>query len=298
MAQEKFFKSNNAFFPSGQMLSNQILRDKFIEVVLDPESDDYVPTGINDYIGITIDFETGGLPRADLPISKIGITQIAMNAFRLKDLQMVSRMSFYIYPYNQLPEKKLKKKDAEIDTPSMIYEQEALDFTNISMSKLREQGIDIKEAGDLCLDFINMHILTRGKTGLPSKSQKPFFLGQNIPFDMTFWSQLMEHSKNTKIAPKYLDGMLDYYGNFQPRYVDTLPLARAMLCTDDSVQKYSLSSLCDRLGFPIFDAHDAGADTDATFNVFAYMVGKMRGAGGSITGAAYEQEKERLKFKI
>lgn len=282
-----------------EYLTPQDLRDKYFEKVNDvPE---YKSNGMNDFIGITLDFETGGLPDSTNKVSAIGITQVAMNAFRLKDLQMVARMSAYVYPYKQLPSKKLKKKDSiDIEGESMIYGEKALSTTNITINKLRNEGLSIKEVGDLCIDFIQENIIARSKaTGTPVAKYKPFFLGQNITFDIPFWAQLMERSDNEKISSKLLDGSIDYYGNFQPKYIDTLLLAQSALCHKDNFSKYSLSNVCEHLGFPIFDAHDAGADTDATYNLFAYLASKMRDKNAvGDSDVLFEQEKERLKFKI
>lgn len=260
----------------------------------------YRPTGINEFVGITIDFETGGLPSAKLPFRDIAITQISLNAFRLKDMEMVDRMVMYVYPYHRQPQKKLKKKDEEIKEELMEYSQAALDFTGITMSMLKEHGEDITIVGQKALSFIERNVIARTKTGAPVKQFKPIFLGQNFPFDAQFWAQLMERSGLEKEASKLLSGTEDYWGNFQPTYIDTLQLSRLALCDDENFTAYSLGMVADRLGLPLFDAHDAQADTDATFNVLAYFVSKLRGAGGSALNDAsfFEQEKERLHFKI
>lgn len=259
----------------------------------------YRPTGINEFIGITIDFETGGLPSAKLAFRDIAITQISLNAFRLKDMEMVDRMVMYVYPYYRQPQKKLKKKDEEIREELMEYSQAALDFTGITMSMLKEHGEDIAIVGQKALDFIDRNITGRTKTGAPMKQFKPIFLGQNFPFDAQFWAQLMERSGLEKEASKLLSGTTDYWGNFQPTYIDTLQISRLALCDDENFTAYSLSNVSDKLGLPLFDAHDAQADTDATFNVLAYFTAKMRGGGAAMSDDLFfEQEKERLHFKI
>lgn len=258
------------------------------------------PTGVNDFVGITMDFETGGLPSAKVPFRDIAITQVAVNSFRLSDMEMMDRMVLYVYPYHKIPQKKLKKKEEEIREELMEYSQEALNFTGITMSMLKEKGEDIQVVGRKVLDFINDSVIARTKTGLPIKQYKPIFLGQNFPFDAQFWAQLMERSGLEAEASKIISGTTDYWGNFQPHYIDTLQLSKLAFCHDESFTSYSLGNVANRIGLPLYDAHDAQADTDATYNVLAYYVSKMRGSGGADMGDSsfFEQEKDRLEFKI
>lgn len=247
------------------------------------------PNGINDYTGITIDFETGGLD-----CTKCAITEIALNAFRVKDLKMVDRLCMQIYPYRKKVKRRLKKKGEEEVGEMMEYQDRALEYSNITMEELENNGIDIKEAGDRACQFIERNTFGRGY------KNRPFFLGQNIQFDLGFWAQFMDYSDNTNVASKLLDGNKDYWGNFQPHYLDTIDVAKMIFGNDPNIDKYKLENVAERLGFTMFDAHDAQADTDATFNIYASATSKLRSGSGVVDdGAIYQQEKLRdSKFKI
>ena len=61
-------------------------------------------------------------------------------------------------------------------------------------------------------------------------------VGQNIAFDIGFLQQLMNYAGLAAEFEKTFSGTKDYYGNFQPHYIDTLswdgwllPLIRRLL---------------------------------------------------------------------
>lgn len=266
------------------------------------EAPEYKITDINDYVGIGIDFETGGLnPREN------AITQIALVAYRLKDLAVTEKLSMMVYPYKVKQTKKtsLKKKaegdDDDLDqlTETDIEEQyteRALEYSDITMEQLYNDGIHVKEVAEKSLAFIIRNILKK------SKAHRPFFIGHNIQFDLGFWQQLMNVTGYDKMETKIMSGNKDYYGNFQAHYIDSIDIARAIYAGDKDIDKYKLENLAERMGFPMYDAHDALADTDACTNIYLASAQSLRntiGSGNSSSGSVIiTQEKDRVNFKI
>lgn len=251
------------------------------------KSKEYKATGVNDYVGIGIDFETGGLNCNDNPI-----TQIALVAFRIKDLQVMGKYQALVYPYNKKTAKrKLKKKGEDEGGTLMEYTDRALEYSNITMEQLYEDGEDIQVVGDAAIEFIKKHTLNK------SIKNRPFLIGHNIQFDLGFWQQLMEYSGNVKEEAKVLAGNRDFYGNFQAHYIDSIDIAKAIFANDDKIDKYKLENIAERMGFPMYDAHDAMADTDASVNIYLSSANTLRASGGGSV-LVMEQEKTREKFKI
>lgn len=261
------------------------------------ESVDYSTTEINDYVGIGIDFETGGLQCRDN-----AITQIALVAYRLKDLAVTEKMSLMVYPYKvkQSKSKSLKKKSDDIDNIDQLteldietqYTERALEYSDITIDQLYNEGVHVIEVAERSLAFIARNTLTN-KT-----QQKPFFIGHNIQFDLGFWQQLMNVSGLEKIESKVLDGKKDFYDNFQAHYIDSIDIARATFANNNDIDKYKLENLAERMGFPMYDAHDALADTDACVNIYLSSAHKLRTGGHGAENIVITQEKDRPKFNI
>lgn len=281
-------------------------------------------TGINDYIGFTIDFETGGVPVKNCASNKanpkvnaidnslflkseewdftnIAITEITINCFRVKDLQMVDRLKMQVYPYFRESKVKLKKKDESTETQEyMVYDQKALDVTHISIDELRRDGLDIKEVAQKTIEFMQEHSPFKSpKTGRIPNQWRGIILGQNIQFDLGFLTQLMHRGGLMNELENTVSGTYDYWGNFQPHYLDTLDIAKMRFGDDEYVDKYKLGMIAERLGFGMCDAHDSMADTDATFNIYASCASKLRSDNAvSNDDAIFVQDKDRPHFKI
>lgn len=251
---------------------------------------------------IVLDFETGGLD-----CRKHAITQIAMQAVRIDTWEVIGKYQSYVKPYSKLNEAKKKGKltpknktiEIQFDeggSTNMEYTEKALEYSHISLDNLKKNGQDIMTVARESLDFIKDHTLSSGHQG------KPVIVGQNIPFDIGFFQQLMTYG-GKEMVDEYKDavaGQKDYYGNFQPRYMDTIDIAKLALAHDQNVTSYKLELMCERLGIEIDDAHDADADVTATLNVVIMCSNKMR-YGGEVEGAVSgikKIEKSRIHFKI
>lgn len=244
------------------------------------------------FVGIGLDFETG-----DTDCQNGACTQLAIHATRLDSWEIIDSYVAYFSPYNKKDlggkrKKVLKTKGEQlsIEIP-MVYKQEALDYSGITMDMLRKQGLPLEDIAHETLELVKRCTLSKMKVA------KPFLIGQNITFDVGFLQQLMEYAGTTKEFAKVFAGHTDFYGNFQPHYVDTIDLGRLALAHDPSVVSYNLEIMSEKLGIELDDAHDASADVMATLNVAIALSQRMRnGAGGAVI--SHQSEKTRQHFKI
>ena len=209
------------------------------------------------YVGIGLDFETGGLD-----CRECACTQIALQAVRFDTWQVFDRYQAYIAPYGKqdagLPRRKVLRTRHEQakgqEYVPMKYEQAALDYSAITMEMLRTQGMDMKKVAGEVIAFAKRATLSKGN------QCKPVLVGQNIAFDIGFLQQLVNYAGLAAEFEKTFSGSRDYYGNFQPHYIDTLALGRLAFAADPEVTSYKLELVASRLGVELDDAHDAAAE--------------------------------------
>ena len=244
------------------------------------------------YTAIGLDFETGGLD----PV-RCACTQIALEAIRLDTLEVFDRYAAYIAQYCKqelgAARRKVLRSKHELAqaTERMDYEPRALEYSGITMERLEAQGVDLKEVAGAVLRFAERATLSKGT------QCKPVLIGQNITFDIGFLTQLMSYAGLTKEYEKTFAGKTDFYGNFQPLYLDTILLARLALAADTGVTSYKLELVAERLGIELDDAHDAGADVAATLEIVRVCAARMRNSEGAVTETA-PKEKTRNHFLI
>jgi len=243
----------------------------------------------------TMDFETGGLD-----CQKCACTQIAIHAIRIDTFEVIDRLVLYFYPYKKqdkgVPKKKvLKSKYEEEDAPLLEYNEGAEKATGITMAMLEEKGTDIEEVAEKILDFISTNAALVKK-----KAERPFFIGQNIIFDIGFMQQVMAYTNNEKKFSSLVRGEKDFYGNFQPLYIDTIVLGQLALGNKSDINSWSLELLANRMGIENDDAHDADADVEATTGIARECAIRMRSSGGNEDSGIAEQKKEKSRdhFKI
>ena len=141
------------------------------------------------------------------------------------------------------------------------------------------------------IDFARKHTLCKGVR------YKPVLIGQNIPFDVGFLQQMMAYAGLQKEFAQVFAGTTDFYGNFQPHYLDTIDLARLCLAADPQVTSYKLELVAERLGIELDDAHDADADVTATREVAALCSRRLR-QNGDTDISQQRTPKMRNHFKI
>lgn len=244
------------------------------------------------YTGIGLDFETGSLD-----CTSGACTQLAMQAVRLDTWEQTDRYVQYIAPYEKQDiggarRKVLRNRHEQEERTLMDYQPEALNYSGISMEQLERQGVDLKQVGESVIAFARKNTLSKGHQG------KPILIGQNIPFDIGFLQQLMNYTGQLKEFEKVFAGTKDFYGNFQPHYIDTIFIARMALAHDPSVTSYKLELIAERLGIELDDAHDADADVTATLNIGRVCSGRMRNMESEGNILIQKPEKSRQYFKI
>lgn len=249
---------------------------------------------------IVLDFETGGLL-----CQECAATQISMHAVRLDTFETVDTLNLYIKPYVSKeteikPIKKVVKTKYEIEEEEeenkehlMKYDKEALNVSGITMDMLYSRGEELKVVCDKILNFIKDNRKTKGIYN------KVILGGQNILFDIGFLQQIMTYAGKYDKLASCVDGTYDYFGNFQPYYIDTILLSKLMYAADKSVTSHKLEVLAERLGIDMDDAHDADADVTATQDVIQVFVSKLRNnQGGATVTSSQKKEKMRDHFKI
>lgn len=245
------------------------------------------------YVGIGLDFETGGLD-----CRECACTQIALQAVRLDTWQTIDSYQAYISPYCRrdtgIPRKKVlrtRHEQAREEQTPMKYEQGALDYSAITMEVLRNQGVDVQAVAGTVIDFAKRNTLSKGL------QCKPVLIGQNIAFDIGFMQQLINYAGLAAEFEKVFSGSKDYYGNFQPHYIDTLLISRLTFASDPEITSCKLEMVATRLGVELDDAHDAAADVTATLDVLGVFTAILRNQEG-LGPLTRKKEKARKYFKI
>lgn len=247
------------------------------------------------YTGIGLDFETGGRDCV-----KSACTQIALRAIRFDTLELLDSYVKYFSPYNKMDiggasKRKVLKNKRELEHERgerMDYEPEALSYSGVTMDMLNNYGVDLNEIAGEVIEMGRKATLTKGF------QSKPILIGQNVPFDIGFMQQLMNYSGKTKEFEKVFAGYQDFYGNFQPRYIDTMDLARLALAHDPTMSSYKLEKICESLGIELIDAHDANADINATLNVVRVIAHRIRNGNSNADSIIEKTDKTRNHFKI
>ena len=143
-----------------------------------------------------------------------------------------------------------------------------------------------------------VQVLTDGLFSSQQITQcKPVLVGQNIAFDIGFLQQLMNYAGLAAEFEKTFSGTRDYYGNFQPHYIDTLAVGRLAFAADPEVTSYKLELVASKLGVELDDAHDAAADVTATLDILGVYTSRLRQTEGAAI-ATQKKEKTRKYFKI
>lgn len=244
---------------------------------------------------LVFDFETGGLK-----CQECAATQISIHAVRLDNFEMMDTLNLYIYPYKYQEEilkpakKVLKSKFEEDEAPLMIYTNDALDYSAITMDMLERMGLPLEDVCNQILEFIERNTFN------VSKTNRPILCGQNVLFDIGFLQQIFVYTKKWDAFCKLVRGHKDFWGNYQPYYIDTILLSQLALNGDRSINSYKLELEAERLGIELDDAHDADADVLATQEIVRVLTTKMRSNGTGEDVGIVEVKKTKLRdhFKI
>lgn len=220
---------------------------------------------------VGLDFETGG---KDCKVH--GITEVGLVSFRIDNFEKISSFQAYVKPYNKVDivKRVRKKSDKPVDS-LMVYTDEALEYTGLSIELLKEKGLELD-------NVVESLIAEFEKANLDgSRVSKPILVGHNIQFDIGFLHQIFAFTKND--LSKYLSGKEDFYGNFQPDYFDTLRISRAYYANSNKNTRYNLETLTEELDIDLVAAHTAEDDTYASNEVFQKYLNLMRSGNGQIS---------------
>lgn len=242
-----------------------------------------------------LDFETGGLN-----CQKSAATQLSVHAIRLDTFELMETYNMYFYPYNykglEKPVKKtLKtKQERENEEVKMEYSDVALKYSGITMAQLLNFGVDLSDACERLIDFMKRNTFD------VKASDKPFVVGQNILFDLGFLTQILLYSGKWDAFCKIVRGHKDFWGNFQPYYVDTILFCQLAFGNKKDIPSWKLEVEAERLGIDLDDAHDADADVTATGEILKILTMRMRNEDVQSADVMqqFKKEKTREHFKI
>lgn len=208
---------------------------------------------VNGYI--VFDFETGGFSCKKNPAAELAAIGLSGH-----DLAEVSRMESVIAPYDD----------------NLSYDDGAVRIHGLDRTTCANEGKELKE---VVLDFCKVcEEVNEGKT----RFSKAILVAHNAYFDIPF---LLDIFKRVKLDPKkWLAGSMDYYGNWQPLYIDTVTMSKMMDGGDvGDAEDFKLHSACSRAGIDLVDAHRAMADTASLSQMLRNYINRMRSRGGRVS---------------
>jgi DNA polymerase III epsilon subunit-like protein len=249
---------------------------------------------------IVFDTETGGLD-----CQKCGVIQVSFHAVRLDTFEVMEKLNIYIKRYSRpadlnKPKRKVLKSKYDIEEEStdipMEYNVAAEKVHGITKEMQERLGLEPAEACQQMIDFIKRNTLNGSKT------QKPFFIGQNPMFDEGMIQQLFVIAGYWEELVKVVRGNKDFWGNFHFAMLDTIIIAQLTFNNDPSIGAWKLELSAERFGIEMDDAHDADADVTATREIVRVATARMRensGNSNEVGGlVAEKQSKLRDHFKI
>lgn len=238
------------------------------------------------------DFETGGLD-----CQKCAATQLAVHAVRTDTFELMETFNVYFTPYDyqqlEKPARKVLKTKYELEeNVQMEYGQVALSYSGITMDMLYNKGVDLTEGCNRFLDFVERNTFN------VKPVNKPFLVGQNVLFDIGFLTQILQYTRTWDRFAKLVRGHKDYWGHFQPYYVDTILFCQLAIGHEKDIPNWKLEVEAERLGIDLDDAHDADADVTATREILRTLTARMRSGDANVGLAEVKREKTRNHFKI
>jgi len=112
---------------------------------------------------------------------------------------------------------------------------------------------------------------------------------------MGFLTQILLYTDKWGEFTKLVRCVKDYWGNYQPYYVDTIVLCQLAMSHDKGIASWKLELEAERLGIDLDDAHDAEADVTATREILTALSSRMREESVYVSA---KKEKKREHFKI
>lgn len=216
------------------------------------------PQNANNFV--IFDFETSGV---NLGLNDANaVTEIALLSIDGGSLKQITEYQSLIAPY---------KSDA-------IYDDKAAKVSGISFDLVAEEGVDIREVAEQTI----VHFEKTNNRQEKSPGLKPVLVGHNVGFDINALHHLLYYGfKGTttdyqKELERVLHGRRDFYGNFQPSYMDTWSLFKSWFQGDKELLDYKLGTVMEKLGIDLNNAHRAMNDVVSTTEGFRKVLSNLR----------------------
>lgn len=174
-----------------------------------------------------------------LDSTKHPITQIALICLDGESLEELFRYDSYVKPYEGL---EITDKALEV---SLIDE------------RVLSKAPTYKEVFMMLKEFFKKSI---------AKRSKPTLVGHNVPFDIGMLRALFSYNKAD--LSQFL-----HSNNGEIYYEDT---QRMMMRCFPDLGRYNLGNCCEYLEVPLYDAHGAVGDTEATVLLYKKLLNKMK----------------------
>lgn len=218
---------------------------------------------------IIFDFETGGLDCTKNPV-----TEFAGISLNLDTLEQIDSFECLFTYY-----------DAELN-----YDDDALKISGIS-HELISGGLELKDAISGITNFFE-----KSKIHGNGKGFLPILVGHNVQFDIGFLQQIF--NKSNKKLDKFIQGNNDYYGNFQPKSIDTMDLSKMSWGNNSEIPNYKLITCIENAGLELNDAHRAMNDVRGTVELIRNFIQKLRSNGQDIESELIKLNYRENHFKI
>lgn len=210
------------------------------------------PQNANNFI--VFDFETGGLDSNKNPV-----TEIALISLEGGNLEIIESYQSLIAKYDD----------------TLFYDPRAEKVSGISEDLIISEGVDIKTVAQQTLQFLkNANTRQEKNAGL-----KPILVGHNVAFDIDFLHHLFHYGLGKdyqKQMKDVLHGREDRFGNFQPSYIDTWSVCKPWFQDDKELTDYKLSTVAEKLGVDLNNAHRAMNDVVSTVEVLRRYLINLR----------------------
>lgn len=219
-------------------------------------------------------------------------------AVRFDTWQVFDRYQAYIAPYGKqdagLPRRKVLRTRHEQakgqEYVPMKYRTGGIGLFRHYHGVLRTQ-VGHEEGGR------RSHRLAKRATLSKGNQCKPVLVGQNIAFDIGFLQQLVNYAGLAAEFEKTFSGSRDYYGNFQPHYIDTLALGRLAFAADPGGHLVQTGTGSLKVGRGTGRCPRCGCRRDGHALTSGVYTSRLRQTEGTAT-AMQKKEKTRKYFKI
>lgn len=221
---------------------------------------------------IIFDFETGGLDTNKNPV-----TEIALTAISGTDFKIIDSYQQLILPYDE----------------TLMYEDKAAKVSGITKDLLYSEGVSIDQVSEATINLFKTANIGQEKTA----GLRPILVGHNVQFDIDFLHHMLYYGlgKDYQKAMKdVLHGREDRFGNFQPTYIDTWTICKSWFQEEGELLDYKLSTISEKLGVDINNAHRAMNDVTSTTEVLRRYLTNLR----SSYTANHKGQREGFKFPI